>query len=99
MVARDDEGWKVHVSTRCGNLQPDNVCAVHPHHMQLCQDYDIESCEFTGPVETLEEFQGESDLATYLERRGLKRGARVAAAIRRAARHRATAQTSGRGHP
>ncbi len=95
VVAQDDEGWKVHVSTPCGNLQPDNACAAHPHHMQLCKDYELEFCEFNGRVDTLHEFQGEADLADYLERRGLKRGIRVAAAIRRAARHTRKAQVAG----
>ena len=87
-VSKDDEGWMVCVETRCGNLRADNTCAVHPQHMDTCKDYDPAHCEFTGPLDEELELRSELDLALYLERRKLKRGAAVARAIRRAERRR-----------
>ena len=56
--------------------------------MDTCQDYDAESCEFTGPLDEDVQLRSELDLARYLERRKLKRGAAVARAIRRGERAR-----------
>jgi hypothetical protein len=88
VVSHTPEGWLLLVETRCGNLRPDNACAVYPHHMRTCKDHDPQACEFTGPLDQDVELRNEGDLARYLERRGLKRGAPVAQAIRRAERQR-----------
>jgi Fe-S-cluster containining protein len=83
-VSKDDEGWTVHVMTRCSHLGADNACGIYAHNMDVCDEYDASICEFTGPLEYDFEFQSEADLAAYIERRGLKRGAEVARSIRAA---------------
>lgn len=85
MVSKDEDGWMLHVETRCKNLGADNACTIYPHHMDTCKDYDAKDCEFTGPLEYDVMLESELDLARYLERRKLKRGASVAKDIRRAA--------------
>lgn len=92
MVTQDDEGWMLHVRTPCTNLKADNSCAVYPHHMLACKEYDPSDCEFTGEVPFDVLLEGELDLARHLERRGLQRGRGVARAIRRAAKARVVAQ-------
>jgi hypothetical protein len=82
MISRDEEGWLLHVQTPCKNLGADNACAVYPHHMQTCKDYDASSCEYTAPLDYDELFREELDLAHYIERRKLKRAAPVAHDIR-----------------
>ena len=57
--------------------------------MDTCEEYDASFCEFTGPLDYDLEFSTETDLAGYLEQRGLARGRRVAASIRAAARAKA----------
>jgi len=94
-VSKDEEGWLVHVPTRCGNLRADNTCAVYPHHMGTCKEYDPETCEFTGPLDYEVQLESELDLARYLERRRLKRGAVVAREIRAAERRRAAGGAPG----
>ncbi len=84
LVTKDEDGWMLHVDTRCGNLDHDRTCRIHPHHMKTCKDYDAAICEFTGPLDYDLQLRSELDLARYLERRGLKRGAPIARAIRRA---------------
>ncbi|MHC5009629.1 MAG: hypothetical protein ACYTG6_01625 [Planctomycetota bacterium] len=86
MVTKDEDGWMLHVQTPCRHLQSDHACAIYPRHMITCKEYDPENCEFTGDVPYEVQLHREADLADYLERRGLKRGARVAQAIREAAR-------------
>lgn len=86
MVSRDDEGWLLHVQTPCTNLRADNACGVYPYHMGTCKEYDARNCEFTGPLEYDVLFREELDLARYLEKRKLKRGAAVARDIRMARR-------------
>jgi len=85
MVTHDDDGWMLHVRTRCQNLKADNSCAVYPDHMLCCQAYDPDDCEYTGEVPFDVKLLTQEDLADYLERRRLKRGRVVAQAIRRAA--------------
>src|SRR5688572_18770110 len=85
MVTQDEDGWMLHVRTPCTNLRPDNACGAYPDHMLACQAYDASDCEFTGDVPYRTLLQCEADLADYLERRRLRRGREVAAAIRRAA--------------
>jgi hypothetical protein len=87
-VSKDEDGWMLQVETRCKNLRPDNACAIYPHHMETCKEYEAESCEFTGPIDQEFELTSELDLARYLERRKLKRGAKVARSIRAAQRQR-----------
>jgi hypothetical protein len=84
LVTRDEDGWLLHVETRCSNLGPDNACTIHPHHMQTCKDHDPQWCEYTGPLDYDLQLETELDLARYIERRKLKRAAPVARAIRRA---------------
>lgn len=95
LVTKDEDGWSVHVETRCGNLGRGNACDVYPHHMKTCKDYDASHCEFTGPLDYDLELESELDLARYLERRKLKRGAPIARAIRRAERARKKAAADG----
>jgi Fe-S-cluster containining protein len=83
-VSKDEDGWSLNVPARCGNLREDNACAIYPHHMDTCKEYEADCCEFTGPIDQEFELRTESDLGDYLERRRLKRGARVLAAIRAA---------------
>lgn len=95
IVSKEEDGWNVHVETRCGNLRADNACAIYPHHMDTCESYDAATCEFTGPLEYELELRTELDLARYIERRGLVRARPVARAIRRAARRRPTGAAAG----
>ena len=88
IVSKDEDGWSLHIETRCKNLRDDNACAVYPHHMDTCEDYDASTCEFTGPLDYEFELTSELDLARYLEKRKLARGREVARAIRAAARRR-----------
>ncbi|MDA1195149.1 MAG: YkgJ family cysteine cluster protein [Planctomycetota bacterium] len=88
VVSKDEDGWNVHVSTRCSNLGPRNACTIYPHHMDTCKEYDATLCEYTGPLDQEFELTCELDLARYLERRKLKRGRDIARAIRRAERAR-----------
>jgi Fe-S-cluster containining protein len=89
-VTKDDEGWMVEVETRCRHLQASGACGVYDARMDTCRDYDPETCEFALEVVYEVELTSEVDLADYLERRALQRGARVAAAIRAAERLRAS---------
>lgn len=84
IVSKDEDGWQVHVETRCGNLRRDNACAIYPHHMDTCEEYDAANCEFTGPLDYEFELRTEADLGRYLEKRDLVRGRPVAEAIRKA---------------
>jgi Fe-S-cluster containining protein len=86
LVSKDEDGWRVHVETRCGHLRPDNACGVYAHRPRACAEYDAATCEYTGPLEYDVLLRSEDDLADYLERRRLRRGASVARAIRAAAR-------------
>jgi hypothetical protein len=65
--------------------------------MQACADYDPTACEFQSPVPFDLELRTEADLAAWLEARRLKRGAAVAAAIRRGAEPRPPAPLARRG--
>lgn len=82
MVTKDEDGWMLHVQTRCSYLQPDNMCGVYEHRMTTCSEYEAETCEFTDEVPYEVQLEAEDDLADYLEKRKLKRGAEVARAIR-----------------
>ena len=84
MVTRDEDGWMLHVETRCGHLADDNTCRVYDHRMIACEEYDAASCEFTDDVAYDVCLKTELDLADHLEARGLKRAAPVAAGIRAA---------------
>lgn len=84
MVTKDEDGWMLHVQIRCRHLGADNECGIYDHRMVACAEYDAESCEFTDDVPYDVQLQTEVDLADYLESRGLKRGAEVAASIREA---------------
>ena len=86
MVTKDEDGWMLHVETRCRHLASDNTCRIYHDRMIACEEYEADSCEFTGEVPFDVCLKTESDLADYLERRGLKRGADVAADIRAADR-------------
>jgi Fe-S-cluster containining protein len=83
-VSKDDQGWLLHMATRCKNLRADNACGIYPHHMGTCKEYDAAECEFTGELDHEFELHSELDLARYLERRKLKRAAPVAKDIRQA---------------
>lgn len=89
-ASKDEDGWQLVVETRCKNLRADNACGIYPHHMDTCKEYDPQYCEYPGPIEVDLELFTESDLAAYLERRSLKRGKAVAAAIRQAEKTRTT---------
>jgi hypothetical protein len=96
MVTHDDDGWMLHMATRCKNLRADNACGVYPDHMLACQEYDPGDCEYTGEVPFDVKLENEDDLATYLERRRLKRGRAVALSIRKASeRRKATVRAGG----
>ena len=92
MVTKDEDGWMLHVESRCRHLQPDNRCGIYEHRMTTCEEYDPQACDYPGPVEYTVTLRTEADLADYLEHRGLKRGARVAASIRAAADARSVPQ-------
>ena len=94
-VSKDEDGWLVHVPTRCTNLRADSACGIYPHHMGTCKEHDAQSCEFTGPLDYDVELESELDLARYLERRKLKRAAPVAREIRAAERRRAAGMAAG----
>jgi len=83
-VSKDEDGWQLIVATRCRNLRSDNACSIYEHRMDTCEEYDPAACEFPGPVEVEFELNDVRDLAAYLERRRLTRGAKVARAIRAA---------------
>jgi hypothetical protein len=83
-VSKDEDGWQLIVATQCRNLRADNACAIYEHRMDTCEEYDPAACEFPGPIEIEFELKGVLDLADYLERRRLVRGAKVARAIRAA---------------
>ena len=99
MVTQDPEGWMLHVETRCGHLRPDNACQVYPDRMFACEEHDPTDCEYTGEVPFDVLLKTELDLAKHLERRRLRRGRTVAAAIRRAARSLAEAARDPRTPP
>ncbi len=88
-VTHDEDGWLLHVPTRCTNLRADNACGIYPHHMGTCKEYDAATCEFTGPVEYDVNLRSELDLARYLEKRKLARARPVVRDIRAAERQRA----------
>ena len=88
MVTKDEDGWMLHVESRCRHLAEDNSCLIYEDRMIACAEYDAENCEFTGDVPYDVCLRTESDLADYLERRKLKWGAAVAKAIRAAEKRR-----------
>ena len=94
-VSKDEDGWLLHLSTRCQNLRADNACGIYPHHMGTCKEYDAEECEFTGELDHEFELRSEMDLARYIERRKLKRAAEVAKDIRKAEKQRALNRDAG----
>ena len=51
LVTKDEDGWRVHVETRCGHLRDDNACEVYAHRPRACAEYDPTTCEYTGPLE------------------------------------------------
>ncbi len=83
-VTKSVDGWMLHVAVKCRHLAPDNTCGIYDHRMIACAEYDAAACEFTDDVPWDECFKTEADLAEYLERRRLKRGAEVAKRIRAA---------------
>lgn len=85
MLSKGDDGWMLHVETRCRHLGPDNLCRIYDHRMAACEEYDAATCEFVNPVPFDVELRSEEDLAAYLEEKGLKRGGEVAREIRAAA--------------
>jgi len=85
MVTRDEDGWMLHVETRCRHLREDRTCGIYRHRMRACEEYDPEACEFVSDVDFEVTLRTEGDLAAFLEARGLKRGALVALRIRLAA--------------
>jgi len=85
MVTKDEDGWMLHMATPCRHLQKGNLCAVYASRPTTCSAYEAENCEFTDDVEYELELHEEADLADYLEKKGLKRGAEVAKAVRDAA--------------
>ena len=95
IVSKDEDGWNVHVETRCSNLRDDGACAIYPHHMDTCENYDATTCEFTGPLDIEFELHSELDLARYIEKRGLKRAAPIAEAIRRGEKRRPQGKRAG----
>ena len=95
MVTRDEDGWLLHVPTRCTNLRADNACGIYPHHMGTCKEYDAATCEFTGPVEYDLCLASELDLAAYIQKRKLKRAAPVRKEILAAERRRAEGMAAG----
>ncbi len=88
MVTKDEDGWLLHVQTRCRHLLADNTCGIYDTRMMACEAHDAEACEFTGDLDYQVLLRSEADLADHLERRGLKRGAEVAKQIRKTARSR-----------
>lgn len=84
MLSKDEEGWLLHVQTRCKNLRANNRCGVYPHHMETCKTYDAAECEFTGPLDYDLVLRNELDLAGHIEARKLKRAAPIAHDIRMA---------------
>ena len=86
MVTKDEDGWMLHMATPCRHLQKDNLCAVYASRPTTCSAYEAEYCEFTDDIQYDVELHMEADLAPYLEKKKLKRGAEVAQAIRTAAR-------------
>lgn len=99
MVTKDEDGWMLHMETRCRHLAPDNMCRIYAHRMIACEEYEAEDCEFTGDVPFDICLRSEADLAGYLERRGLKRGADVAKRTRKAARSEHNRSESARPGP
>jgi len=85
MVTKDEDGWMLHVQTRCRHLLPNNLCGIYETRMMACEEYEADSCEFTGDVDYQVHLRTEAELADHLERRGLKRGAEVAMQIRKTA--------------
>jgi hypothetical protein len=94
-VTKDDEGWMVEFETRCRHLRPDASCGAYENRMQLCEQHDATDCEFAEALDLEVLLESEEDLATYLERRRLKRGRAVARAIRREAAQRRREPPSG----
>ncbi|MFV1958966.1 MAG: hypothetical protein ACC662_06090 [Planctomycetota bacterium] len=90
LVTKDEDGWMLHVETRCRHLTSDNQCSNYDHRMTTCSAYEADDCEFTGDVPYDVRLRSEEDLADHLERRGLKRGAAVARAVRAASSARKT---------
>ena len=86
LVTQDDDGWMLHVQTRCRHLLPDNRCGIYETRMMACEEHDAEACEFTGDIGYKVLLRSETDLADHLERRKLKRGAEVARQIHKTAR-------------
>jgi Fe-S-cluster containining protein len=84
VVTKEEDGWTLYFETRCRHLRADGACEVYEERMKVCREYDATDCEFTAKYEYEVELTSEADLADYLERKGHRRGARVAAAIRRA---------------
>lgn len=95
MVTQDEDGWLLHMPTRCSNLREDNACGIYPHHMGTCKEYDGATCEFTGELEYDLELRTELDLARYIERRKLARARPVLKAIRAAERRRKEGMQAG----
>jgi hypothetical protein len=94
-VGKDDEGWGLEFMTRCRNLAPTGACGIYESRMDLCAQHDAEDCEFVDDPEYEVLLESEEDLADYLERRRLRRGRRVAASIRKAARLRGSRGAGG----
>lgn len=86
MVTKDEDGWMLHVLTRCRHLLPDNKCGIYETRMMACEAHEADACEFTGEPDYKVQLRTESELADYLERKKLKRGAKVAKRIRRTAK-------------
>lgn len=86
MVTKDEDGWMLHVETRCRHLLEDNRCGIYETRMMACEAHEADACEFTGELDYKVCLRSETELADYLERKKLKRGAKVAKRIRKTAR-------------
>lgn len=84
-VTKDNDGWMLQVQTPCRYLGEDLRCRIYADRMIACAEHSSDDCEFTGEIPYQVHLQTETDLADYLERRGLKRGVHVAKRIRAAA--------------
>jgi Fe-S-cluster containining protein len=94
-VTKDDEGWMVEFETRCRHLGPSNACGIYENRMSLCERHDATDCEFALELKLDVLLESEADLADYLERRRLKRGKKIAKAIRAAERARPAPAANG----
>ena len=66
---KDKEGWHLLIRTSCSHLQPDGRCGIYNERPDICQDYSVENCEFSGSAQRELYFRDYASLLEFCKKR------------------------------